>query len=296
VSSSRSVVLVVAASVLFGTTGTAVALGPDDLTPLQAGAARLIVGGAALMVWVAVQGNLGTAVRLIRRPAGLALIAGICAYQPAFFLAADRTGVAVGALVALGSAPLWTGALAAAVDGFRPGRVWIGATAGALVGLVLLTAIGAEGDAVGVAAAATAGAAYGTYTVAASRLVRDGYPATTVMGAGFGAAGLMALPLLVVVGAGAIATPGGAAVAIWLGLATTAVAYVWFGRGLRRLPAPTVATLTLVEPVVAAALAVIVLGEAASGPQVLGALVLLAAVTVLGRNATAEPLSGARER
>jgi drug/metabolite transporter, DME family len=38
------------AAVLWGTTGTAQALGPDGLQPLAVGSARLLVGGAGLVV------------------------------------------------------------------------------------------------------------------------------------------------------------------------------------------------------------------------------------------------------
>ena len=36
-----------ASAVLFGTTGTAQALGPDGATPLTVGAARIAIGGAS---------------------------------------------------------------------------------------------------------------------------------------------------------------------------------------------------------------------------------------------------------
>ena len=42
---------------------------------------------------------------------------------------------------------------------------------------------------------------------------------------------------------------------------TTAVAYLLYGRGLRTVPAPVAVTLGLAEPVVAALLALVVLGE-----------------------------------
>jgi DME family drug/metabolite transporter len=281
----RGVVLVAAASVLFGTTGTALALAPESVTPLQAGAARLVIGGAALAAWLLLIRKAADGLAVLRRPAGLLLVAGICVYQPAFFLAAERSGVAVGALVALGTAPVWTGLLAATFEGFRPGRVWVGATGVAVVGLVLLTSAARTPDAWGVVAAATAGASYAVYTVAAARLLRDGVEPAVVMGAGFGAAGVVALPVLILAGTAWMGQPDGAAVALWLGLATTALAYVWFGRGLKVLPAPTVATLTLLEPVVATVLAVAVLNESVTALQVAGGLLLLTALAVLGREA-----------
>ena len=45
-----SVLAVLAASVLFGTTGTSQALGPDGTTPLSIGAVRLVLGGTGLAV------------------------------------------------------------------------------------------------------------------------------------------------------------------------------------------------------------------------------------------------------
>jgi DME family drug/metabolite transporter len=295
-SAGRGVVLVAAASVLFGTTGTALALAPDSVTPLQAGAARLVIGGGALAAWLLLMRRGAEGLAVLRRRAGLLLVAGICVYQPAFFVAAERSGVAVGALVALGSAPVWTGLLSAAVDGFRPGRLWIASTAVALVGLVLLTSAARTPDPWGVAAAAVAGAAYAVYTVAAARLLRDSIEPAVVMGAGFGAAGLLALPVLVLAGTSWAGQADGAALALWLGLATTALAYVWFGRGLTVLPAPTVATLTLLEPVVAGALAVLVLNESVTALQVAGGLLLLAALAALGREAASRTPGVARAR
>ena len=49
--------------------------------------------------------------------------------------------------------------------------------------------------------------------------------------------------------------------ALWLGAVPTALAYILFASGLRHLPANEVATLTLAEPVTAALLGAVVLGE-----------------------------------
>ncbi len=42
------VLAVLAAALLFGTTGTVEALGPDDTTPLSVGAVRMVIGGTGL--------------------------------------------------------------------------------------------------------------------------------------------------------------------------------------------------------------------------------------------------------
>jgi DME family drug/metabolite transporter len=69
--------------------------------------------------------------------------------------------------------------------------------------------------------------------------------------------------------------------ALWLGVVPTALAYLLFARGLRRLPAAEVATLTLAEPVTAAALGAVVLGERPGAVAVAGIALILAGLAVL---------------
>ena len=74
------------------------------------------------------------------------------------------------------------------------------------------------------------------------------------------------------------------AVAGYLGMVTTALAYLLYGRGLRTVPAPVAVTLGLAEPVVAAILGLVVLGERLTATDVAGlALVGLALATLVRR-------------
>jgi DME family drug/metabolite transporter len=59
------------------------------------------------------------------------------------------------------------------------------------------------------------------------------------------------------------------------------LAYILFASGLRHLPANEVATLTLAEPVTAALLGAIVLGERPGVTAVAGIVVILAGLAVL---------------
>jgi len=108
-----AVAQVLGAAVLFGTTGTAQALGPAGTTPLGVGAVRLALGGAVLLgVLPLLGGRSGRAVALWRSPLGLA--AGVCTalYQLCFFAAVKTTGVALGTLLTIGSGPVFAGLLA----------------------------------------------------------------------------------------------------------------------------------------------------------------------------------------
>jgi DME family drug/metabolite transporter len=102
------------------------------------------------------------------------------------------------------------------------------------------------------------------------------------MAAVFGVGALLMLPLLAIVPAAGLATPGGLTLVLYLGAIPTALAYVLFARGLERTGASETATLTLAEPLTAAALGVIALGErpglaaAAGAALVMGGLAVLA--------------------
>src|SRR4051812_45695938 len=225
--------LVLLAAVAFGTTGTARALGPDAASPVAVGAARVAVGAAllSLVAW-----------RLAPRSAGpwslgalAAAAVGIAVYQLAFFAAVRSTGVAVGTVVALGSGPAFTGLLGREALTTR----WAASTALATAGVALLVAGGASarGSIPGVGVALVAGAAYASYTLAAKRLLDGGHAPEAVMARAFGAAAVLLAPALALAGGGWLASPGGLALAIYLGAIPTALAYVLFARGLRHISA-----------------------------------------------------------
>ena len=288
-----AVAQVLAAAVLFGTTGTAQALGPEGTTPLGVGAARLVVGGLALLAVLPLLGaRPGAAAALWRTPLGL--LAGACTalYQACFFAGVERAGVALGTLVTIGSGPVFAGLLAAVALRERPGRAWAAATALCVAGLALLTGGGGRGEPVGVLLALTSGLAYAAYTVAAKALLDRGAGSAQVMASAFGLGGLLLLPVLLTQPLAWLATPGGVALAGYLGLVTTALAYVLFGRGLAVLPAGPVTTLVLAEPLVAAALGVVLLDERLAASGVLGAALVLAGLLLQGAAAGRRP--GAR--
>ena len=286
VPTAPAVAAVLAAALLFGTTGTAQALGPDGTTPLGVGAVRLAVGGfALLLVLPLLGGSTRAALALWRSPLGL--LAGSCtaAYQVCFFAAVDRAGVALGTLVTIGSGPVFAGLLGAVLLRERVEASWLVATGTCVGGLALLSlAGGAEGggEPVGLLLALASGAAYAAYTVVAKRLMRAGARSSDVMGSAFGLGGLLLLPLLATQPLAWLASPGGWVLAGYLGLVTTTAAYLLFGRGLAVLAAGPVTTLVLAEPLVATALGVGVLDERLPALGVAGAALVLAVLALQG--------------
>lgn len=287
------------AALLFGTTGTAQALGPKVTTPLGVGTIRLVVGGFALLALLPLfGGRLGRAASLWRTGPGF--VAGACTalYQVFFFAGVERAGVAVGTLVTIGSGPVFAGVLSAVVLSERPARSWIAATGICLVGLGLLS-LGGRGSAnfesVGVLLALGAGLAYAAYTVAARRILREGTPSLDVMASAFGLGGVLLLPLLFSQPMSWLPTVPGVALALYLGLVTTTVAYVFFGRGLAVLPAGPVTTLVLAEPLVATALGIGILGESLPAIGVVGAVAVLGGLALQGLTAVRGEVTSSKD-
>jgi DME family drug/metabolite transporter len=212
----------------------------------------------------------------------------MAAYQLCFFAGVIKTGVAVGTIVAIGSAPPFAGAIGFLVRGERPGRRWAVATALAVLGCSLLIAAGSSIhiDLLGLFLAAGAGAAYACFTVASKGLLED-KPPEAVMAVAFTLGALFLAPLLFTTDLAWLAQARGVGVILHLGLVTVAVAYTLFARGLSQVPVATAATLTLAEPLTAAMLGVFLLGERLTLVAISGVVMIFAGLVLVsaGRSA-----------
>ena len=277
------------AAVLFGTTGTAQALGPAGLSPLSVGAARVVIGGGILGVLALARPR-----PLARMSPVLVICAGaaVAAYQLTFFEAVQRAGVAVGAVVAIGLGPVASGVLERALGEEWPGRRWLAATALAIAGIVALSVGGtgnASASASGIVLAIASGLAYASYTVIAKRLLRAGGGPVQVMGAAFGVGSVILLPVLLIGDLRWLETTRGIELAGYLAAGPTVLAYLLFARGLRRLTASETTTIVLAEPVTAAILGMAVLHEPLGAMAVAGVLLVIAGVGVLALPISTRP-------
>jgi DME family drug/metabolite transporter len=266
------------------------------MDPLAVGSARIVVG-AVLLAAVALATGRHRARGLRRGGAARLVLAGgacVAAYQASFFAAVADTGVAVGTVVALGSAPAFTGLLSRLTGGERLARRWFAATGLACAGVALLTLGGTASSQVsasGIGLALAAGAGYAGYAVIAQRLLDGGAGPVQVMAAIFTAGAVMLTPALFLADTRNLLTAEGAALAVYLGALPTALAYILFARGLARIGASETATLTLAEPVTALALGVVVLGERPGLAAAAGAALVMSGLAVLA--AAQRPSTGA---
>jgi len=274
--------LVLAAAVLWGTTGTAQAFAPMGASPVVVGAVRLAIGGTALLLFAArQQGRLFNQKRLPIRPTLLGA-ASIAAYQLCFFAAVSLTGVAVGTIVAIGSAPVLAGLLSWLVGKERPQNRWIIATLLAVAGCTLLIASGGSLNihVGGVLLALGAGAAYAVYAYTSKLLLAEHAPdlVTAVL---FSLGALFLLPILLVGDLSWLLAGNGLLAALHLGLVATALAYILFTRGLQLVPVASAVTLSLAEPLTAAVLGIFLLKERLAWPGILGICLILAGLVLL---------------
>lgn len=213
----------------------------------------------------------------------------MAAYQPLFFSAVARTGVAMGTVVTIGSAPLLAGLLAWGIDNEAPSSRWWPATGLGIAGVIMIALssrdVGADGG--GVLLAIGAGLSFAVYILASRRVVEmvDPFLGTARV---FAIAASLSVPLLLWADLGWITTIAGWLMAAHLGLLATALAYVLFSLGVRTTRASTAATASLTEPVTATILGVALLGEAPGASGWLGiALILLGLAFLLSQRQSA---------
>ena len=272
--------LVVLAASLFGTIGTARVLGPD--APAAGVGALRMLGAGLLLALLARRAPVDTWRAEVRRPHTFLAGVGQALFQLTFLAAVVSTGVAVGTLVAIGSAPLLAGAVSRRVS-----AAWALATAVAVCGLALLVVGGggARVSPLGMALALGAGASYAGYTLATARALADGAQPGVTAAVAFCVAGVVLLPALVLTDVRWVGSTSGLAMAAYLALVPTVLAYRMFTAGLRGIAPATASTLALAEPVVATVLGVAVLGERLGALGWAGAALVLAGLALAGRDA-----------
>lgn len=272
---------VLAAAVLWGTTGTAQSFAATGASPYSVGAVRLIIGAIALLIMNFVKAG-PRRPGLFRRPETYLSAAFISAYQVTFFAGVLKTGVATGTMVAIGSAPIFAGLYSYLRYREHPGRTWLSATALSIAGCILLIAGGGnlETNATGILLTLAAGFAYSMYIATSKSLLAHYSPDAVTTGV-FVIGAILLLPVLLSQDLSWLFTLRGAAVALHLGLFTTALAFLLFTYGLSKIPYPSAVTLALAEPITASLLGVFLLGEKLTAISVIGLIMVFLGLVIL---------------
>lgn len=272
--------IVLIGAILWGTTGTAQTFLPQTIHPLGVGASRLAVGGFSLLILLLILGKIQFK-NWPWKPTVYAAIS-MALFQYLFFSSVRLTGVAIGTVVTIGSAPIFSGIIEWFIVKRRPTKIWAIATVLAIIGcgLLFLNQEGVVVNPIGVMMSLGAGSLFAIYTLVNKEVV-DSVPAVSAVAVIFSLSAMMLMPFLFIFETEGLLTGKGIAVELFLGLATTTIAYILFSTGLKYIPSSSAVTLSLAEPLTAALLSVIVVGEYLSPTSWGGVALLLGGILVL---------------
>lgn len=258
----RGIILILSAALLWGTTGTSQALAPAGASPLSIGAMRLLIGGGALLALATSRGHFRNRAGW-RQPATLIAGMSTAVYQLAFFAGVALTGISVGTITAIGSAPIFAGLLGRIFFDERIRPRWILSTVLAILGGGFLAFSGNETMNIhpfGLLLSLIAGLSYAVFTAANKHLIAL-HSADATMAVSFSLGAIFLLPIFFVEDFSWVLTGGGIAISLHLGLLATGLAYMLYGRGLKTVSVGSAGTLALLEPLTATLLGVLLIGE-----------------------------------
>lgn len=277
-SSLSAILCVIAASVLWGTTGTASAFIPD-ISPLAVGAFSMGVGGV-LLVLNAKNNLLSDRQKLLSKPS-LLFIGSLCVaiYPLAFYSSMRLAGVAIGTVISIASAPFFTVIMERLISNKIVTIRWVVSFIFGVVGVILLTLgktqyldINAQANnrILGVLLGLVAGLTYATYSWTARQMIENGVNSKSAMASIFGLSAILLLPSLLLTGENLFLDAKHISVALYLAIAPMFFGYLLFGQALRVIEASKATLITLLEPIVATILAIIIIGETFSSIGWLG--------------------------
>ncbi|NBO26336.1 MAG: hypothetical protein EBU89_02620 [Actinobacteria bacterium] len=260
----RSVGLSLLGNGLAGTAGTVAAIYAINTPSPVIGFVRLFIGAITLLILAPfLGGKLSQLPRLITRPGVWIMGASSASYQVFFFASVDRTGVATAALITVGCIPVSAGIVGWIFLRERPSKIWYISTVIAISGLVIASLGELQtNDATGLIFAVIAGSGIGAYINAAKIEVRAGGHSTQLPGMAFL---LGSIGLFFVVRSDLLQmewTTQTILLAVYLGAVTMGIANGIQMLGLRGISPGVASTMMLADPVTAAVLGVVVLGEA----------------------------------
>ncbi|ABG39302.1 protein of unknown function DUF6, transmembrane [Paraglaciecola sp. T6c] len=286
------VMAILFASVLWGTTGVAASFAPG-ISPLGIGAFAMGVGGMMLAILARRKLKANVANLLQQKTLLLLSALALAIYPLAFYSSMRMAGVAVGTVVSIASAPLFAALLECLFSkAFHLTKRWLISVLIGLIGIALLaygephaTEIAASGvseeqvaqqrQVWGIALGLLAGLTYAFYSWAARTMIDNGVHSQAAMGSIFGLGAMVLLPSLFFTGDNLFSSPGNALVSLYMALIPMTLGYIAFGYGLRHIKASSASLLTLMEPVVAAILAVLIVGEVISPLGWFGMLLIM---------------------
>jgi DME family drug/metabolite transporter len=207
----------------------------------------------------------------LRKHYPLTLLGSTCVaiYPLAFYTSMNSAGVAIGTVVSIASAPLFTVLLEYLIEKKPIATCWLVSFCFGAVGIGLIAlgkdshsaAKGLFSQNIGILLGLIAGLTYAGYSWVAKRLISNGVHSRATMASLFGGAACVLLPSLWITGDTLFATVTNTSVALYMAIVPMFLGYWLFSIGLKTIAASQAVLITLLEPIIATILAIVILHE-----------------------------------
>lgn len=271
------------ASTLWGTTGTVASFAPN-ISSLAIGAFSMGVGGVfqAFLSFKSVRKDFEK-VMLHKKTLMVSIIA-LVVYPLAFYSSMRLAGVAIGTVISISTAPFFSVFLECLFSKkINITKQWLLSFVVGVAGIMLLVTsesssinnIDQDTRFVGILLGFVSGMTYATYSWGVKAMIDRGVQSQAAMGCTFGFGAILLLPTLFITGDNLFASSTNVMIIGYMALIPMGVGYIAYGFGLRFVTASSANLLTLFEPVIAAVLAVVIVGESISSSGWIGIVLIL---------------------
>ena len=281
--------MILMSAILWGTVGVFVQrlYSLSEANPLSIGLFRLGIASPTLLL-VCVSHLGWQTFRIARRDLMLMFLTGAMTafYQVCYFAAIGYIGVAAATLITLCTAPVWVAVLALVLLRERLSLGIFLAGLCAIGGTILLINIDSGAMTVqsktawGICLALSSAVGYASVTLCSRSLARRYHPLQSLM-VSFLAGTIFLFPAALLTGLVFQYPLEGWLSLLYLGIVTTALAYLLYFSGMRHTPATVASIVTLVEPLTSTLLAWWVLGERLDTGGVVGGGLLILSIGLL---------------
>jgi DME family drug/metabolite transporter len=209
-------------------------------------------------------------------------------YQWLYLAAIEQIGVSASTLISLCGSPVIVAVLSAAVLHERLSRAQLVALAGALIGTGLLIGkppqVAGGNGALGVFFAVSCALGIAVHAMGSRRVAGRVHP-LVVLSIGFTVGATVFAPVVFARGLTLDPDATGWALLIYLAVVPSSVAYLFYQRGLKDVPASMATIVTLIEPMIAAVLAWFFFDERLGWNGIAGGVLLMASIWILSTRA-----------
>lgn len=197
-------------------------------------------------------------------------VVALCIYPLTFYTSMKFAGVAIGTVISIATAPFFSVILERLFSKTNNlSKQWILSFFVGMTGIILLVSsrthsvnqVDQNLYLLGIILGFIAGLSYAIYSWVAKSMIDAGVASKLAVGSIFGLGALFLIPMLMLTEDRLFASTSSTLVLCYMAVIPMCLGYILFGYGLRHVEVSSANMLTLLEPVVAALLAVFVVGE-----------------------------------